>query len=212
MPRCGHCPNRGNKSGSTNFVTWRQGTIFLPSLESCVHRAKGIRNPARECTEGKRAFRERRTLFWMRFARNCLSSPELFWRWSWGAVPGWGETRVRRWSYERLSRDPPLHIRSSRSQTSGALCAQMSPPNSYRKVHTKINVSCTAGPIACRSNDSARDPVGTTFLLTGGSKSSVQLPTRLPQHGNRKLPRSRTALETFVFPRWRPWSVASHQL
>jgi len=28
MPRCGHCPNRGNKSGSTNFVTWRQGTIF----------------------------------------------------------------------------------------------------------------------------------------------------------------------------------------
>jgi hypothetical protein len=116
----------------------------------------------------------------MRFARNCLSSPELFWRWSVRGRTRVGETRVRRWSYERLSRDPPLHIRSSRSQTSGALCAQMSPPNSYRKVHTKINVSCTAGPIACSSNDSARDPVGTTFLLTGGSKSSVQLPTRLP--------------------------------
>jgi hypothetical protein len=179
MPRCGHCPNRGNKSGSTNFVTWRQGTIFVPSLESCVHRAKEIRNPARECTERKRAFHERRT-FPNAIRRNCVSSPSSSGAGCEGPYPGGGETRVRRWSYERLNRDPPLHIRSSRSQTSGALCAQMSPPNSYRKVHTKINVSCTAGPIACSSNDSARDPAGTTFLLTEGSKSSAQLPTRLP--------------------------------
>jgi hypothetical protein len=124
-----------------------------------------------------------------------------------------GETRVRRWSYERLSRDPPLHIRSSRSQTSGALCAQMSPPSSYRKVHTKINVSCTAGPIACSSNDSARDPAGTTFFF--GRKVPSRVPSYLqgfPRHGNRKLPQSLTALETFVFSRWRPWSGASHQL
>src|SRR5271165_3646193 len=49
----------------------------------------------------------------------------------------------------------------------------------FCKVHTEINVLRTAGPMAPSSNDSARDPAGTTFLLTGGSKSSVQLPTSL---------------------------------
>ena len=43
----------------------------------------------------------------------------------------------------------------------------MSPPNSYRKVHTKINVSCTAGPIACSSNDSARD-TGRNYISFDG--------------------------------------------
>ena len=46
-----------------------------------------------------------------------------------------------------------------------------------RDVHTKISVWCPAGSIGLSSNDSAPDPVGTTFLLLGGFKSSVQLPT-----------------------------------
>ncbi len=44
-------------------------------------------------------------------------------------------------------------------------------------VHTKISVWCPAESIGLSSNDSAPDPVGTTFLLLGGFKSSVQLPT-----------------------------------
>ncbi len=108
MPRCGHCPNRGNKSGSTKFVTWRPGTIFVPSLESCVHRAKGIRNPVRECSERKRAFRERRTFSECDSQKLCEQSRDLLVvvvrdRTRVGRTPGYGG-----WSHERLSCDSLL--------------------------------------------------------------------------------------------------------
>ena len=47
------------------------------------------------------------------------------------------------------------------------------------KVHTKISVWRPARSIGVSSNDSAPDPVRTTFLSTEGFKSSVQLPTSL---------------------------------
>src|SRR5271165_1437642 len=47
------------------------------------------------------------------------------------------------------------------------------------KVHAKVSVWCPAGSIGLSSNDSAPDPAGTTFPLTGGFKSTVQLPTSL---------------------------------
>src|SRR5271157_3029704 len=55
----------------------------------------------------------------------------------------------------------------------------VSPTNYDCKVHARISVWCPAGSIGLSSNDSAPDPVGTAFLLTGGFKSSVQPPTSL---------------------------------
>jgi hypothetical protein len=63
--------------GCMNFVTWKQGIIFVPNLEFL-----GL------------VVKDRTRV---------------------GRKPGYG-----RWRCERLSRDPPFHIRSSRSQTSGA--------------------------------------------------------------------------------------------
>jgi hypothetical protein len=90
-----------------------------------------------------------------------------------GRAPGYGG-----WSHERLSCDPPLHIRLGVRRLLEHM-RKMSPPNSCCKVHTRINVSRTVKPMALSSNDPARDPAGTTFFLTGGSNSSVQLPTSL---------------------------------
>jgi hypothetical protein len=83
-----------------------------------------------------------------------------------------------------------------------------SPSCPFLKVRTKISVWRPAGSIGLSSNDSAPDPVGTVFPLTGGFKSSVH--QAFSQHANQRLLHSRAAFEAFVFPPWRPRSVASH--
>jgi hypothetical protein len=88
-----------------------------------------------------------------------------------------------------LSTHAGCHSRTTRKQELPALCgdssarmqavATGSPSRPFLKVHGKISVWRPAGSIGLSSNESAPELVGTTFLLTRGFKSSIQLPTSL---------------------------------